>query len=125
MNLSVLPNSRNDHDSINDVLREYVDSFFIDAAKASVEMPSGALVASFSADFFGEYRVIRDSVGILRDDLRLMASLAAEFFERTMTECASHGAMLASDRPIVVPEGLRVEFTPCEQEHCFTIRRSA
>lgn len=112
MNISVLPSMQSSSDSMTDVLMEFVDPFFIDSASASIEMPSGSLLTTFCADFFGEYKLTKEAVGILRDDLRQLASVAAELFERKMTECASHGAIQADLRPVNLPDGVEMVFVP-------------
>ena len=95
------------------MLEEYVDTFFIDTSSATVEMPSGALKGTFAADYFGACVIRKESIGILRDDLQTLAALANAFFERLSTECASHGAMPAAQRPLTMPFGYSLAFTPC------------
>jgi hypothetical protein len=102
-------------DDISEVLNEYVDSFFIDSAEATIVAETGGLSCSFNADFFGQLRITSNEVSNLRGDIWRIAHFANEYFERRMTECASHGAVLASDRPLALPDDLTLEFIASDE----------
>jgi hypothetical protein len=115
VSFSAVSISSSQSDSITEILDEYVDPFFVDSADATIQTPTGALCGVFKADFFGECRITKQAMGNLRGDLWVMANVANEFFERRMTECASHGTVAAKDRPVIIPDGFHLEFIPSEE----------
>lgn len=114
MNVSFLAKSRRNEKSIDEILADHVDPFFIDEANAFIDGTSGVLVGVFKADFFGECRISKDFIADVENDLIRMTVVAGEFFERRMTECASHGAVTAAERPVEIPVGFVLQFTPSE-----------
>jgi hypothetical protein len=102
-------------ETLDDILSRHVDPFFIDRSEASFETSSGALLAVFSADFFGSCHVRKVTVGDLEEDLKVMASVAFDVFERKSTECASNGFLAEAARPVIIPEGFTLLYVPCKE----------
>lgn len=100
-------------ENLDNVASKYVDPAFIDNSSARYEA-SGVLTAVFHAEFFGDCIVRKAVVDNVENDLKIMAFLAGEVFERKHTECASHGMIPESDRPVEIPEGFTIEYIPCD-----------
>ncbi|MCV9964356.1 hypothetical protein OIU34_20930 [Pararhizobium sp. BT-229] len=96
-------------------MSRHVDPFFIDSYEASFEPSTGALLAAFSADFFGTCHLRKAVVGNIEEDLKTMASVAFDVFERKSTECASNGTVKEADRPVAVPGGFTYHYVPCDE----------
>ncbi|MDW9481869.1 hypothetical protein GOB57_24785 [Sinorhizobium meliloti] len=90
----------------------YVDSFFVDSVKAMIAPSTGVLSGIFEAEFFGKCHIRKTVVGNVEQDLKVMATLATEVFERKITESGSDGVFSEVDRPIEIPEGFTLEFFP-------------
>lgn len=114
MNLSIqtTPTFPTD-EPLDQIVSRYIDEILIDSYETSFELGTGALLAAFSAEFLGTCHVRRAVVGNVEDDLRTMASLAADVFERKSTECGSHGVYSEASRPVFVPEGFTFQYVEC------------
>lgn len=116
MKTSILPTHAFQTDeSLEEVVSRHVDPFFIDSYEASFEPSTGALLAVFGADFFGKCHLRKAVVGDLEEDLKIMASVAFDVFERKSTECATNGTVREEDRPVAIPDGFTLRFEPCEE----------
>jgi hypothetical protein len=110
---SILPTHAFQTDeSLEEIVARYVDPFAIDNYEASFEPSTGALLAVFGADFFGKCHLRKAVIGDLEEDLRTMASVAFNVFERKSTECASNGTLREEDRPFAIPDGFVLQFEP-------------